>query len=246
MSLIRYAAIFGVAATLAACGGAPANPVPTVHPRAAQVSETAANPTAVVEDPTAVQPTVAAAEPAQPADAPAVALADAPDPASLEEGTFEVRIDIAQGEVVLTPVPPVDDETDYVYGDYSPADQIMNSTSISFEINERVNQAWYNSQVQLRLPAGVTPGTYQIETNALMMEEGQVGAYVDNFTDNDLTEYVFYDQFEGSITITEIDGERASGSFAFVGRDDEGHVANVTGAFNSIGDSFKWLNEGSY
>ena len=235
MSLLRYAAIFGVAATLAACGGAPASPVPTVDPRAAEINEVAANPTAA--------PTEAAV---QLADVPAVVLGEAPDPTSLEEGTFEVRIHIAQGEVVLTPVPPVDDETDYVYGDYSPADPIMNSTSISFEINERVNEAWYNSQVQLRLPAGVTPGVYEIETNALMMEEGKVGAYVDNFTDNDLTEYVFYDRFEGSITITEIDEDRASGSFAFVGRDDEGHVANVTGAFNRIGDSFKWLNEGSY
>jgi len=239
MSLMRYAAIFGVAATLAACGGAPANLVPTVDPRAAEVNEVAANPTAVV-------PTEAAAEPAPQSDAPAVELGEAPDPSSLAEGAFEVHINIAQGEVVLTPVPPVDDETDYVYGDYSPADAIIKSTSISFEINQRVNGAWYNSQVQLRLPEGATPGAYQIEANALMMEEGKVGAYVDNFTDNNLTDYVFYDSFEGTITITEIDGERASGSFAFIGRDEEGHVANVTGAFNSIGDSFKWLNEGSY
>jgi hypothetical protein len=237
MSLLRYAAIFGVAATLAACGGAPANPVPTVDPRAAGMND--------VANPTAVVPTLVA-EPAQQVAAPAAELAEAPDPASLEEGTFVVNIHIPQGEVVLTPVPPVDDETDYVYGDYNPADAIINSTSISFEINERVNEAWYNSQVQLRLPADVTPGTYPIETNALMMEEGKVGAYVDNFTDDDINEYVFYEHFEGSITITEIDGERVSGSFAFVGRDEGGNVAQVTGAFNQIGDSFKWLNEGSY
>lgn len=235
MSLLRNAVLFGLAVTLAACGGTPANPVPTVDPRAAEMNEVAANPTAVVPTEVAVQ-----------ADAPAVELGTAPDPTSLEEGTFVVHINIPQGEVILTPVPPVDDETDYVYGDYAPADEITNSTSISFEVNERVNEAWYNSQVQLRLPADITPGTYDIETNALMMEEGTVGAYVDNFTDDDINEYVFYDQFEGTITITAIDDERVTGSFAFVGRDDEGHVAQVTGAFNQIGDSFKWLNEGSY
>lgn len=236
MLLTRYAAVLGIAATLAACGGAPAHTEPTMAPSADPLN-VANNPTPAV---------VSTPQPAQAADAPAVMPGEAPDPDSLAEGTFEVEIVIAQGTVVLTPAPPVDDETDYVYADYDPADELVNSTSISFEINERVNEAWYNSKVQLRLPADVTPGTYEIVSNALMMEENTVGAYVDNFTDDNLTEYVFYDQFEGTITITAIDDERVSGSFAFIGRDDEGHIASVTGAFNGIGDSYKWLNEGSY
>lgn len=236
MSILRYVAIFGVAASLAACGGAPANPVPTVNPLAAQMNETPA--------PNDAAPTTAPAQAVQ-AAAPA-ALRQAADPSSLEAGTFEIEIEIAQGTVVLTPVPPVDDETDYIVGDYNPADEIFKTYTVSFDLFQRHNEIWSYSRVQIRLPEDSGPGTYPIETSALLMEDGKVGAYVDNFTDDDMNDYVFYDQFEGTITITAIDGERASGSFSFVARDDEGHTANVTGAFNGIGDGRTWINTGSY
>lgn len=236
---IRHAIILGIAATLAACGGTPANPVSTPDSHVEQMNVEGAE-----------SPAVAAVLTAQPelqsTNALAASIGTAPDPASLADGTFEVEVHVPQGTVVLTPVPPVDDETPYVFADFTPADDIIQSNSISFQMHERVNGAWYYSQVQLRLPAGATPGTYEIVSNALLMDENTVGAYVDNFTDDDLTEYVFYEQFEGTITITDIDDERVSGSFAFLGRTEEGHVANVTGAFNNIGDSFKWLNQGSY
>jgi hypothetical protein len=236
MSILRYAAIFGVAATLAACGGAPANLVPTVNPLADQMNETPA--------PNDAAPTTAPTQAVQ-VDASAE-LRQASDPSSLEAGTFEVEIEIEQGTVVLTPVPPVDDETDYIVGDYTPADDIFKTYTVSFDLYERHNEIWSYSRVQIRLPEGSGPGTYDVETSAMLMEDGKIGAYVDNFTDDDINDYVFYDQFEGTITITEIDDERASGSFSFVARDDEGHTANVSGAFNGIGDGHTWINTGSY
>lgn len=236
MSILRTAAILGVAATLAACGGAPANPVPTVNPLAAEINETPAQ--------NAAAPTAAATQAVE-AAAPAE-LRQAADPSSLEAGSFEVEIEIAQGTVVLTPVPPVDEETDYIVGDYTPADDIFKTYTVSFDLYQRHNDIWSYSRVQLRLPEGSGPGTYAIETSALLMEDGKIGAYVDNFTDDDINDYVFYDQFEGSITITDVDAERTSGSFSFVARDGEGHTANVSGAFNAIGDGHTWINTGSY
>lgn len=208
--------------------------VAACSPNAQNPTQSPTNQPAQVDTPAPAQPDVQ--------DTPLAPVAAAPltestltnlDPERLDEGSFEVEIINPQGTRLLERIDPTDDESEYTWADYNPASEFLPDVNVSFNWNRRVNQAWYTSKVSVQLPGDVAPGTYPITGSALLGETGIAGAYVDSFS-NDSANYAFYEQYDGSVTITEVDEDTISGSFTFTGRTEEGQVSQVTGVFNDI------------
>jgi hypothetical protein len=229
MNLFRLITILLAATLLAACGGNAAENTPTPPAETTASSENSLEPEAASTDDGDIKTEAAAAS----ADTlPAATLTEL-DPEQLEPGSFQVEVINREVVILLEPREAQTETDDQIFAQHSLPVDYMPFHTISFTWHRRVGEATYSSQVRLQLPADLAPGTYEIETSAMMMEEGKVGAYVDAFTDN-VDPYYFYEEFEGTITITAVEGEAVSGTFDFIGRTQEGWESHVVGVFNQI------------
>lgn len=162
------------------------------------------------------------------------------DPASLEPNTFKIEVTNNKGEKVMLEPFMAEDENAallYVNSGYSVVDYMeppyrqMDFTRVTRDNPENPDSGMTSSDVKLQLPMDVQPGTYPVTSMAPNLDDGSAfGAWISVFDG----EYAIYDQYEGTITISEISDESVSGSFAVTGRDEFGNVSTAVGVFNEI------------
>jgi hypothetical protein len=162
------------------------------------------------------------------------------DPASLESNTFKIEVTNNKGEKIMLEPFMADDENAkllYVNSGYSVMDYMdppfrqMDFTRVTRDNPENPDSGMTSSDIKIQLPMDVQPGTYDINSMAPNLDDASVyGAWISIFDG----EYAIYDQYEGTITISEISDESVSGNFAVTGRDEFGNVSTAVGVFNGI------------